>query len=105
MTIYRVNPTMLMDEFQANNIKTINGITTNKLNLQTGVCESCECEFVDGTDMELVNDIISKHNPYKVINKKPTQQETINANLIKEIAQQKLLYEKLKNEINTIKGV
>jgi len=87
-----INPNKLIDEFSQANIKTINGISSD-LVLPNLIAENAECEFIEGTDMDKVAEILANHNP----NVEETKQLTTEELLIKEVAN-------IKIEVMTLKG-
>jgi len=87
-----INPNKLIDEFSQANIKTINGISSD-LVLPKLIAENAECEFIEGTDMDKVAEILANHNP----NVEETKQLTTEELLIKEVAN-------IKIEVMTLKG-
>jgi len=80
-----INPNKLIDEFSQANIKTINGISSD-LVLPKLIAENAECEFIEGTDMDKVAEILANHNPNVEVIKELTTEEKLS----KEVASLKI---------------
>jgi len=79
MIVKNVNPTKLLDELLAQNIVVIS-LTHDR---QAGnVAENTWITFAEGTDMELVQQIIDAHDPTP-LQPQPTQEEILKQELAK----------------------
>lgn len=92
-----INPNKLLDDFNLAGIKTKNGILSN-LVLPGYIAENSECEFVEGTDIELVQRIIDAHNPTPLPSQ-PTETEILKS----EIDFQKMAMESQQADIDFLK--
>lgn len=102
MKFINVNPSLLLKEFNEAGIK-INIINSN-LKIGETVATEAWCDIPEGTNIDQINEIVNNHNPNKSIEKEPTEQELLIANLIKANAEQQNINAKLMKQIAELKG-
>lgn len=96
-----VNPSLLLKEFNMAGIK-INIIYSN-LKMGETIATKAWCDELNDVDINKVNEIIEHHNPNRVEEKQLSGQELLIANLIKSNAEQQNINAELIKQIAELK--
>lgn len=94
MKFNNVNPSLLLKEFNEAGIK-INIINSN-LKIGETVATESWCDIPKDADENLINGIVANHNPNKIEEKKPTNEQILISQLMQQNAEMQLQQEEQK---------